>query len=103
MAQPGKQGSGLLAIITLLAFACAFWGFTEHRGSQRQSDAVAAANGRVAQLQHDLDTMREQLSATKRELDESVKRKMPVEVVFRPAPAGNGVIAVFKNNSPEEL
>jgi hypothetical protein len=103
MAQPGKQGSGLTAIVTLLALACAGWGFVEHRGAQRLTDTLAAANGRIAQLQRDLDTMRGQLTATKRQLDESVKLKMPVEVAFRPAPSGSGLIAVFKNNSPEAL
>jgi hypothetical protein len=103
MAQPGKPGSGLLGIVTLLALACAAWGFVEHRNAQRIADTLTSANSRITQLQHDVDTMREQLNSTKRQLDESVKRKMPVEVVFRPAPSGNGIIAVFKNNSPEAL
>jgi hypothetical protein len=92
-----------LLIALLITLGCAAWGLFERRVIQQDEAALAAATAQSAHLRQQADELREQLTTVKHQLDETVKQKLPLTVAFQSSRYGSGLVAVFRNNSPEPL
>jgi len=102
VAAPDK--SRTLERVTALAVIAALvgsgWGLFEYRRSEHLTNALATATAQNTQLQQQLTNLTQVLATSTDKLNDLARKNMPVSVLFRAAPSGNGLITFFKNNAP---
>ncbi len=90
-----------LAVITTIAGTT--WGLFEYRRSSHATEALTKANTQVARLEQQLATLGKELETVSARLNDLSQKTMPVSVIFRRAPSGNGLVTFFKNNAPAPI
>lgn len=97
---PKNRGALFAFIIALVCGAVAAY---EYRHSALLNTGLNDANAQNAKLQEQVATLRSQLDTATADLNELKKHNMPVTLIFRKTPSGNGLITYFKNNAPSPL
>jgi hypothetical protein len=95
-----KIALGLMLAVSLGTTA---WGIFEHRRNTVMATTVAALQSQEAELRRQVEQQQKQLQVSTSKLNEALRQKMPVSVLFMPAAAGKGRAVVFKNNAPEPV
>jgi hypothetical protein len=99
--QPTKSRSGaLMVLIAIAALAAAVY---EYRRIGQLSEDLAQAVARNSQLQQQLDNQGQELKTVAAKLQEMARKSLPVSIIFRPSPSGNGLTTFFKNNAPTAI
>lgn len=98
---PGKSRLPLFAaVIAALSLA---WGLFEYRNVSVLTESLAQANARNAQLQQQVTNQTQELKTVAATLSELARKNLPVSILFRPTPSGNGLMTFFKNNAPSPV
>src|SRR4051794_12903198 len=97
---PSNRGMMFAFVIALVCGAFAAY---EYRHGALLNTGLNDATTQNIKLQEQVTALRNQLDATTAELNELKKRNMPVTLIFRKTPTGNGLITFFKNNAPTPL
>jgi hypothetical protein len=99
--QPTKsRAATLMALIALAASGTAVY---EYRLAGKLNDELGQANARNAQLQLQLDNQAQELKSVSAKLQDMARKNLPVSVIFRASPSGNGLMTFFKNNAPSPV
>jgi hypothetical protein len=89
--------------MALIAIAAVGGAAFEYRRAGQLTDELAQANAHTAQLQQQLDNKAQELKSVAAKFQEVAHKNLPVAIIFRPAPSGNGLITFFKNNAPSPI
>jgi hypothetical protein len=89
-----------MALIAIVAVGGAAF---EYRRAGQLNDELAQAKTRAAQLQLQLDNQAQEFKSVSAKLQEVAHKNLPVAIIFRAAPSGNGLITFFKNNAPSPV
>lgn len=84
-------------VIAMLCGAAAAYGFQQVK---QLTAKLNDANAQVTSLQSQLQATKAQVESSASEINELKKHNLPVTMIFRRAPTGNGLICIFKNNAP---
>jgi hypothetical protein len=83
-------------VIALLAIAAGGWGYMQWRQVQSDNTAITGLQNQVGELQ-------QRLSAAAQNIREVAKPDLPLSLSFRRSLLGNGLVALFRNNSGQTL
>jgi hypothetical protein len=97
--KPAKnRGAAIAWIVAIIAVAA---GAFEFQHAKQLAVKLSDANAQVSSLQSQLQTMKTQIENNANEINELKKHNMPITLIFRRAPGGNGLVCIFKNNAPQ--
>jgi hypothetical protein len=96
--QPTKSRAAIF--MALIAIAAAGTAAYEYRLAKQLNAELTQANTRNTQLQQQLDIRMQELESVSAKLQEMARKNLPVSVIFRTSPSGNGLMTFFKNNAP---
>jgi hypothetical protein len=99
--QPTKSRIG--TIMTLIAIIVGVVAAYEYRRAEQLNSDVSQAAARNSHLQQQLDTQTQELKSVSAKLQELARKNLPVSLIFRPSPSGNGLTTFFKNNAPSPV
>jgi hypothetical protein len=99
--QPKKSHVTTIAVLaTIAALGAAAY---EYRRADNLTESLAQANARSAQIQQQMNNQTQELKSVAAKLEELARKNLPVSVIFRPSPSGNGMTTYFKNNAPSPI
>lgn len=95
-----KSSSSAATIAWVIAILCGAAVAYEFQQAKQLTVKLGDANAQVATLQSQVQTLKTQAESSANEINDLKKRNLPVTMIFRRAPTGNGLICIFKNNAP---